>query len=274
MKLHPRLNLTRPLAFFDVEATGLNISVDRIVSIAILRIQPNGVVQEFAQKINPGFLMSEEVIKVHGITNESLADKPKFETIAPGLHEFISGADLAGFNSNNFDIPILVEEFLRLNMSFPEIGTRFIDAGNIMKKKEERTLSAAMQFYCGKSMENAHDATADTLATLEVFNAQIERYGLPNNVEELAKFSSFDNRVDFAGKIIRDEAGDMRFNFGPHRGEKVTTDPGFLEWMLMKDFTRNTKQVVRSILDSMYKPTTLDGPPDDPDFEEENELIK
>lgn len=250
-----KLTLKKPLAFFDIEATGLDISNDRIVSLSIRTLFPEETrfgETVYLQLFNPGIKMSEDVIKVHGITNEMVADKATFKESAETLFKLLRGCDLAGFNSNNFDIPILCEEFARCGIDFPETGTRFIDVGNIFKRKEERTLAAACKFYLGEELVNAHSADADALATMRVFGAQIERYGLPDDIDELAKLSAFDNRVDFAGKIIKDEDGKYRYNFGPHRGELVTSDPSFAEWMLSKDFTRNTKKVVRDILNQIY----------------------
>lgn len=257
------LTLTKPLAFFDIEATGTDVAKDRICSISFYKLIPNESPEIKSRLINPGMQMSDEVIAIHGITNEMVANQPNFSLIAKGLYNFLSGCDLAGFNSNNFDIPILVEEFLRVGIDFPDKGTRFIDVGNIMKKKEERSLSAAVKFYLGEDMQNAHNAEADTLATFRVFEAQMVRYGLPDNIDELAKFSAFDNRVDFAGKIIKDDKGEYRYNFGPHKGELVMSDLGFAEWMLMKDFSRNTKKVVMDILKELSN--VGDGPEDDDD---------
>jgi DNA polymerase-3 subunit epsilon len=247
------MKLNRPLAFFDLEATGTDVAKDRIVSIAILKLFPDGSTEIKKRLINPDMKMTDEVIAIHGITNEMVADQPKFRELAKSLYEFLHNCDLAGFNSNNFDIPMLSEEFLRCDMDYPLPGTHFIDAGNIFKKKEERTLSAAFKFYCGQEHTNAHDAEADVLVTWEVLKGQMARYSdLPDTVEELAKFSAFDNRVDLAGKIVKDEAGNYLYNFGPKKGTPVKDDTGLAYWMLGKDFTLNTKRVVERILEEIH----------------------
>lgn len=262
------LTLVKPIAFFDCEGTGLDVATDRIVSISVLKINPDGTQEQKDAMLNPGFLMNQEVIDIHGITNEMVADKPFFKNIAKSLFDFLQGCDLAGFNSNNYDIPLMVEEFLRCDIDFPEKGTMFIDVGNIFKKKEERSLTAAMKFYCGQSHDDAHSASADVFATYEVFKAQIQRYGLANSVKEISEFSTMDKRVDFAGKIVRDDDGDYVYNFGKQKGTKVKYDTSLAYWMLGKDFTRNTMRVVRAMLKEIEgRPEFHDGPEDDEEDE-------
>lgn len=246
------LILKRPLAFFDIESTGLDTATDKIVSISILKVMPDYSTIKKTALLNPKKPIDPKATEVHGITNEMVADKPSFSQVSKSLHEFISECDLAGYNSNNFDIPLLCEEFLRCEIDFPTKDTKFIDVGNIFKKKEERTLSAAVKFYCNREMENAHDAEADIQATYDVFLGQFNKYpDIPKTVEELAEFSSFEKRVDFAGKIALDEDGDYIYNFGKSKGVKIKKDPSFAYWMLGKDFTRNTLKCVREILDEV-----------------------
>ena len=237
------------LCIFDVECTGLDVAKDRVVSLSVAKLGTSGQ-SMFDFFVNPGIPMSEEVIAVHGITNEEAAEWEPFERQVAQIWEVIRDCDLAGFNLLNYDIPILWEEFYRCGIVWELSGIRIIDVGNIFKKKEERTLSAAVQFYLGREHEGAHNAQDDVTATLEVLNAQLERYAdlRSLSLEELATFSLFDERLDLAGKIVKGKDGRPTYNIGKARGTAVEDDLGFGYWMLGKDFSANTKSVLRGIL--------------------------
>jgi len=244
-----KLNLTRPLVFFDLETTGTDIAKDRIVQIAVLKLHPDGGEDVKTRLINPGMPIPASATAVHHITNEAVADKPKFREIARGLAEFFRGADIAGFNSNRFDIPILVEEFARCSIPFPDEEAKLVDVQVIYHRKEERTLAAAYKFYCSKNLEGAHDAEADVRATLEVFRKQLERYDdIGTTLEELHRYSNSDAIVDYARKLMRNEKGEIVYAFGKNRGKRVLDDPGYAEWMLEGDFPESTKHVLRKLL--------------------------
>lgn len=246
------LQLTRPICVFDLETTGLQITKDRIVQIAIIKLHEDGQTQTLNELVNPQQPISDEIAAIHGITNEMVANSPTFEQVAPKLIAFIGDSDLAGYNSNKFDIPFLSEELLRCNIEF-DLGARhFVDVQNIFHKMEQRTLAAAYQFYCGKKIEKAHDALYDTLATLEILQAQTERYPqLENNIEGLSKFSSLTNHqnADFAGRLAYNEQQEICYNFGKHKGktiqEVLKIEQGYYGWMLEADFPRQTKQILR-----------------------------
>lgn len=248
MNLQAKLN-GRPLCVFDIEGTGTDVAKDRIVTLAAMRIEPKSVVSR-QWEVNPGIQMSEEVIAVHGITNEMAAQWKPFEHHARDIARFINGSDLAGFNLVNYDIPLLWEELNRCGIEWSLEGVRIIDAGNIFKKKEERTLSAAVQFYLERNHDGAHEAQADVTATADVLDAQLLRYTdlRAMTLDELAVFSRFDDRIDLAGKIVRGKDGRPTYNIGKVRGVAVEDDPGFADWMLCKDFSANTKSVIRTIL--------------------------
>ena len=249
-----KLQLDKAIAIFDIEATGLNISKDRIVEIAIIKVNPDGSEMEFSSLVNPEMTIPQEVIEIHGITNEKVKDAPTFAELAPKLIEFIQDADLAGYNSNKFDIPMLAEELLRIGSDFDLSKKKFVDVQNIFHKMEQRTLSAAYQFYCKKEINNAHNALADTKATWEVLVSQLERYpDLKANVDFLADFSrghQFD-RVDFAGRLARNEHGDVIYNFGKHKGKTVEEilgiEPGYYGWFVSDttDFPKFTKMKLK-----------------------------
>ena len=208
--------LQRPLAIFDLETTGINITQDRIIEIAILKIHPDASVEKYEQRINPEVKMTKDNMDIHGISNEDLANEPKFKEVYKDIQKFIDNCDFGGFNSNKFDVPLLVEEMLRVDQDFNISDRQFVDVQNIFHKMEKRTLEAAYQFYCGKPLENAHSAMADAQATWEVLNAQIERYEtLESSMEYLSKFSlNHDNkRVDFAGRLAKNSKGDVLYNF-------------------------------------------------------------
>jgi DNA polymerase-3 subunit epsilon len=246
-----KLTLKRPLVFFDLETTGTDIARDRIVQIAVLKLLPDGGEEVRTRLINPGIPIPASATAVHHITDEAVADKPKFPDIAKGLAEFFRGADIAGFNSNRFDIPILVEEFGRSSIPFPDPEAKLVDVQVIYHRKEERTLAAAYRFYCNKTLEGAHDAEADVRATLEVFRQQLEKYDdIGTTLEELHRYSNSDTIVDYARKLMRNDRGEIVYAFGKNRGKRVLDDPGYAEWMLGGDFPESTKNVLRRMLAS------------------------
>lgn len=248
-----KLNLKNPLVFFDLETTGINIATDRIVELCYIKVYPNGNEESKSMRINPEMHIPEASSAIHGIYDEDVKDCPTFKQIARELANAIEGCDLAGFNSNRFDIPMLAEEFLRAEVDFDLTRRKFIDVQNIYHKLEKRTLSAAYKFYCGKDLENAHSALADTQATYEVLQAQLDKYPneLQNDMQFLADFSRMSNNVDFAGRIVYNEQGVEVFNFGKYKGMPVTEvlqkDSGYYGWVMQGDFTRNTKQVLTQL---------------------------
>ena len=246
------LKLKRPIIFFDLETTGVDTAHDRIVEISMVKVEPDGSKQVKTRRINPEMPIPAEATAVHGITDEDVKGEPTFKQIAKSLAKFIEGCDFGGFNSNRFDLPMLVEEFMRAEVDVDFRKRKFVDVQNIFHKKEQRTLVAAYKFYCDKDLENAHSAEADTRATYEVLMAQLDRYPeLQNDIDYLAEFSSHTNNVDFAGRIVYNEQGVEVFNFGKYKGIPVTEvfrrDPGYYSWMLQGDFTLNTKQVLTRI---------------------------
>ena len=251
------LKLSKPICFFDLETTGTNIATDRIVEIAILKVFPNGNKESKSWLVNPGVPIPEEASAIHGITDDKVKDEPTFKELSHEIYQLIRGCDLAGFNSNRFDIPLLAEELLRAGVDFDMKNAVSVDVQTIFHKMEKRTLEAAYKFYCDKDLNDAHSAIADTLATYEVLLAQLGRYPeLANDVKELAAFSSHNETVDFAGFILhdiiqRDEAGDEVFGFGKHKGRKVVEvleqEPGYFGWMLNADFPLYTKKVLTQI---------------------------
>ncbi len=246
------LNLKRPLVFLDIEATGLNIGSDRIVEIALLKISANGKKDSKVFKINPTIPIPEEVSKIHGIYDKDVVSCPTFCELSKELNSFIGGCDLAGYNSNKFDIPMLIEEFTRCDIHFDLSSRKLIDVQNIFHKMEQRTLAAAYMFYCNKSLVNAHTAEADTNATFEVLISQLEKYEtLKNDVDFLSQFSSINKNVDLAGRIVFNEKGDEVFNFGKYKGRLVneifTAEPSYYDWMMKGDFATNTKTVITQL---------------------------
>lgn len=245
-----KLNLKRPIVFFDLETTGLDIANDRIVELCYIKVEPNGNEESKAMRLNPEKHISESATKVHGISDEDVKDCPTFKEIAPALAETLQGCDLAGFNSNKFDIPMLAEEFLRAGVDMDFSNRRFIDVQNIYHKMERRTLIAAYKYYCGKDLNDAHSALADTRATYEVLQAQLDMYpnDLKNDMEFLSDFSTMDHNVDLAGRFVYDEKGNEVVNFGKYKGKSVREvlmrDPGYYGWIIQSDFTLNTKQTL------------------------------
>jgi len=265
-----KLNLRIPLCFFDLETTGINITQDRIIEIAVIKVMPNGEVIRKSNLVNPGIPITAESTAIHGITNEAVADKPTFKEIARDYVKFFEGADLAGFNILKFDVPMLVEEFLRAAVEFDYSRKKLIDAQKIFHMMEKRTLSAAFKFYCGKEMSNAHSAEADTQATMDVLMAQIERYenqevtdGLGNHVgfikndmEELNKITAT-VLVDLAGRMVKNDKGEPVFNFGKHKNKPVLVvfkeEPSYYDWMMNGDFPLDTKRRLTEIKLSSLK---------------------
>lgn len=246
------IQLNKPLCVFDLETTGTNISKDRIVEISILKVFPDGTKESKTWLVNPGIVIPMEAIKIHGITNEKVADQPSMKTLAPKIIEMIKDADLAGFNSNRFDVPLLAEELLRNGYDFDLAKHRLIDVQNIFHKMEPRTLSAAYRFYCDKNLDNAHSAEADTNATFEVLDEQIGRYtDLENDINFLSEFSTYGKKADLAGFITYDEEGDEILSFGKYKGKKIVDilekDSGYYGWLQNADFPLYTKKVLTAI---------------------------
>lgn len=255
-----KLNLERPLAIFDLEATGLNIAKDRIVEIAILKIHPDQTEETFSARVNPEMIIPQEVIDIHGITNEAIKDAPTFKDLVSKIEAFIGDADLGGYNSNKFDIPMLAEEMLRAGSTFNLTNRKFIDVQNIFHKMEQRTLSAAYMFYCNEDLNNAHSAQADTTATWEVLKAQLEKYpDLKGEISFLADFSKGGNfnNLDFAGRLGIDEKGDAVYNFGKHKGKTVRQvhqeEPGYYGWFVSDstDFPKFTKMKLKEEMEKI-----------------------
>ncbi|PIA78073.1 DNA polymerase III subunit epsilon [Gaetbulibacter sp. 4G1] len=247
-----QLSLTKPICFFDLETTGINITKDRIVEISILKVYPNGKEESKTWLVNPEMPIPKEVIDIHGISDADVADKPTFKELAKEVYNMIKDSDLGGFNSNRFDIPLLAEEMLRAEVDFDMKNRVSVDVQTIFHKMEQRTLSAAYKFYCDKNLDGAHSAEADTNATYEVLKAQIAKYDeVENNTKFLAEFSSRKKFADFAGFIAYNEEGIECFSFGKHKGRLVTEvlekEPGYFGWLLNADFPLYTKKVLTAI---------------------------
>lgn len=260
-----KLNLKRPLAFFDLETTGVNVGADRIVEIAILKAMPDGTEIIKSMRINPEMPIPLHSSLIHGIYDEDIATAPTFKAVAAELSEFIGDADLAGYNSNRFDIPVILEEFLRAGIDFDMSDRKFVDVQNIFHQMEQRTLRAAYKYYCGKDIINAHSAEADITATYQVLLAQIERYKdvdfedkqgkisqpVQNDVEALHIFTNMNKPVDFAGRMVFNENDEEIFNFGKHKGKTVEqvfdTEPSYYAWMKQGDFPLYTKKKLDEI---------------------------
>lgn len=262
-----QLKLKNPLLFFDIESTGLNVATDRIVEISIVKVSPGAPgepnkVEVKTRRVNPTIPISPEAEAVHGISNDDVKDEPKFSQIAKSLAQFMKGCDIAGYNSMKFDIPMLAEEFIRAGVDFDFRKRKLVDVQNIFHKKEQRTLKAAYKFYCSKNLDNAHSAEADTMATYEVLEAQLDRYAdddepLQNDVEYLAKYSIQNRFVDYAGRIVLNDKDQPVFNFGKHKGRLVTEvlakEPSYYNWMMEGDFTLDTKKVLTEIRKDMMQ---------------------
>ena len=247
-----QLNLKNPLIFFDLETTGTDIVTDRIVEISLLKIYPNGMEESRTRRINPEVPIPKSASDLHGITDEMVEGYPTFKEIAKSLANEIEGCDLAGFNSNRFDIPLLAEEFLRAGTNIDLKKRKFVDVQTIFHKMEQRTLSAAYKFYCNKELEGAHRAEADTKATYEVLKSQLDRYPeLQNDMDFLSHFSAFTKNVDFAGRIVYDDEGVEYINFGKYKGKKVVDvlrkDSGYYSWVMTGSFSLDTKRAFTAI---------------------------
>ena len=248
-----QLNLKNPLVFFDLETTGIDIVKDRIIEISYVKVFPNGKEETKTMRINPEMPIPPASTAIHGITDEDVKDCPTFKQVARDIAAIFVNSDIAGFNSNYFDVPMLVEEMLRAGIDFDITKCRLIDVQNIYHKLEQRTLSAAYKFYCGKNLEDAHSAQADTRATYEVLKAQLDKYPdkLNNDVQFLSSFSKMNDNVDFAGRIIYNDKHIPVFNFGKYKGQSVedvlARDPGYYGWMMQGDFPQNTKQVLTKL---------------------------
>ena len=247
-----KLILEKPLAIFDLETTGINITSDRIVEIAIIKVFPDGSEVQYCQRVNPQMPIPILVSEIHGIYDKDVIDEPTFDEIAQTVVDFISDADLAGYNSNKFDIPVLAEELMRAGSDFDVSQRKFVDVQNIFHKMEQRTLAAAYQFYCKKTIENAHNALYDARATWDVLRAQIERYdSLSSDINSLSEFSKAGNfnLLDFAGRLALNEQNEGMYNFGKHKGKTIKEvshlEPGYYGWMLEADFPLYTKQCLR-----------------------------
>jgi DNA polymerase III subunit epsilon len=259
------LSLTKPIAFFDLETTGIKVATDRIIEISIVRQQVDGVIKIKTLRINPEMHIPQEVTDIHGITDEDVKDCPTFKEVAHELARFLDNCDLAGYNSNHFDIPLLVEEFLRAEIDFDLKGRRCVDVQNIFHKMEPRNLSAAYKFYCSKDLVNAHSAEADTLATFEILKAQLDRYSevvikdkngnltqpVVNDIKALSDFTYSTKAVDLIGHIVYNDKNVEVFNFGKHKGKAVAQvfidEPSYYSWMMKSEFPLSTKKVLTAL---------------------------
>ncbi len=246
------LQLSKPICFIDLETTGINVSIDKIVEIAIIKILPDGTKQIKRKLVNPEMPIPPSSTEIHGITDEMVKDAPTFKIIANEVKQFMEGSDIGGYNSNRFDIPMLNEEFLRAGIAIDMESRKLLDVQKVFHMMEQRTLSAAYKFYCNKTLEDAHTAEADAMATYEVLEAQVARYpNLGNTVEAIVKFTGEDQIVDFARRFIMENGVEV-FNFGKHKGKPVTQvlkeEPQYYDWMMKGDFALHTKQKLTEIL--------------------------
>ncbi len=262
-----KLKLTKPLVFFDLETTGLNIGTAKIIEICLFKVHPDGKEEMFTTLVNPEIHIPEETSEIHGIYDKDVVDKPTFKELAPKIANFLKGCDLSGYNVLKFDLPLLVEEYLRIDSELDLRNVKVVDVQNIFHKMEPRNLKAAYKFYCGKDIENAHTAEADTIATFRVLEAQIEKYEnvpapddednnsntfpIKNDINALATFSTNNRNVDFAGHIVFNDENQEVFNFGKHKGIPVETifvkEPAYFDWILKADFPLYTKQIITKI---------------------------
>jgi DNA polymerase-3 subunit epsilon len=248
------LQLKKPLVFLDIEATGLSLTKDRLVELAVMKLHPDGKQEHKSWRVNPGIPMPEDISKIIGIKDSDLADKPPFKTVAHEILNFIGSADLAGYNPFRLDLPMLMEEFLKAGLEFDISKRKVVDVQKIFFTMEKRNLAAAYEFYCGKSLDDHHSAEADTNATFEVFLAQLGRYqDLGDNIDSVSKAigNPAENILDLAGRIVKNEKGEEVFNFGKHKGLKVEDvlrkDPAYYGWMMNGDFTEFTKKKLTEI---------------------------
>ncbi len=248
------LQLQKPICIFDLETTGVNTAKDRIVEMAIIRVEPDGTETIKTWRVNPEMPIPIEASKIHGIYDADVADAPTFKDISQEVFDLIHDADLAGFNSNRFDVPLLAEELLRAGIDFDLKTNNLIDIQNIFHKMEPRNLTAAYRFYCDGDLTDAHSAEADTKATYEILKAQLERYDdLPKDMEKLSKFSSYFKAADFQGRIIYNDKNEEVINFGKYKGQKVEDvlikDPGYYGWIMRADFPLYTKKIIKNVYD-------------------------
>jgi len=253
-----QLNLKNSIVFFDLETTGLNISKDKIIEIAMLKINPDQSEQRYCKRLNPEIPIPKESTEIHGLTDADLKDCATFKELASEIKDFIGDADLAGYNSNKFDIPFLLEEFLALGIELPMENRKFIDVQTIFHKMEQRTLSAAFKFYCNKEIENAHSAEADVHATYEVLKAQLDKYSeIENDIDFLSDFSQNgkNKKVDFIGRLALNDNNEVMYNFGKHAGKTIkevyAIEPGYHKWIIDNDFPMYTKSIVKKISDKL-----------------------
>ena len=253
------LKLDRPLAFFDLETTGTTIGKDRIIEISVLKVHPDGSRESYSTRINPGVPIPEIITNLTGISDADVKDMPGLQDVAARINDFMAGCDLAGYNSNKFDVPFLVDEFFRVGHTFDMTGRRLIDVQNIFHKMEPRTLSAAYRFYCNKELTNAHTADADTEATYEIFKAQLERYPEvgEKTVDELHKFTNLHNTVDLAGRLVYNDQGRVIVNFGKYKGKLIEdvykTDSSYFNWVMNGDFSQDTKNHFKKLREEIEK---------------------
>lgn len=248
-----KLNLKRPILFLDLETTGLNVATDRIIEICVLMLNPDGAQEIKTRRINPTIPISPEAQAIHGISNEDVTNEPTFREVAKSFAKWMEGCDIAGYNSTKFDVPMLSEEFLRAGIDFNFRKRKLIDVQNIFHKMEQRTLKAAYRFYCDKNLDNAHSAEADTIATMEILEAQLDRYpdDLKNDINFLSDFSTRNRNLDYAGRVVLDDKDLPVFNFGKHKGRSVKdvlqSEPSYYDWIMKGDFTLDTKKVLTEI---------------------------
>ncbi len=261
------LNLTKAIVFFDLETTGLNISTDKIIEIALLKINPDQSEEEFVKRINPGMLIPAESTEIHGITNADVKDCVTFDKVAEEIKAFIGDADLAGYNSNRFDVPFLIEELLNVNVQLDLDNRRFIDVQTIFHKMEQRTLEAALKFYCDEELNNAHNAAADTLATYKVLKGQLDRYPdtVKNDMDFLAEFSQNNGKnkkIDFVGRLAINDKNEPIYNFGKHAGKTLAEvyeqEPGYYRWILDNNFPKITKAMLNKHMAPILEKAKID----------------
>ena len=252
-----KMRLTRPLVFFDLETTGTNPLRDRIIEISYLKVGDEGIIDEKTYRVKPVDIHEKQIksdpaaVAVHGITDEELASEPTFKELSGRLKEVFEDSDIAGYNSNKFDLPLLIQEFMRAGVDFKIAGRNLIDVQNIFYKHEPRTLKAAYRFYCGRDLVDAHQAKADVRATYEVFMAQLEKYDLGEDTETVAQNARLGDTLDLSGRLSRDKDGDAVFNFGRYKGQKVKhvfrIQPSYYKWMMDGDFAKDTKDIIQQI---------------------------
>ncbi len=251
-----KLNLKKAISFFDLETTGLNISKDKIIEIAILKVHPDEKEELLVKRINPGIEISKESEEIHGISNEDVKNEPLFKELGQEFIDFLADSDLAGYNSNRFDIPFLLEEFLNNGFELDMSNRKFVDVQTIFHKMEQRTLGAAYKFYCGKEIENAHSAKDDTVATYEVLKAQLDKYPeVENDIDFLCEYTQTgkNRKIDFVGRLALNENNEVVYNFGKHSGktlkEVFDKEPGYHRWIIDNDFPLYTKSILKKHTD-------------------------